>query len=117
MTGYISGVYDEDGFGLDGAEIFKAEVNPDLAKSISLNAMTAVCEDNYDRSCSMWGADYNDVAIFFKRIPTAEEINLMASRAKKFAALPDNDEMKIKGFSIINRQVKVEETETEIDPG
>lgn len=48
---------------------------------------------------------YLSVAIFFDKMPTQEQISIMKRRAAKFSPARGEEDIKVTGFRLINRQV------------
>ena len=115
ITGYSTGV-DDGTHGDEEAAVFYNEVDREIGESLASKVYFASGDSSYERCCSIWsyqGFEYNDVAIFFHEIPTAEELNLISSRAKKYGA---EHNIEIVGFAIISRTVKVEDDSSDWEP-
>lgn len=82
LCAYITGVIGGCGVGAREQQAFCTEVD-DHDKFMEFVDMLPH-DDGCFRPVSIFGPDYNDVAIFFHQPPTDELIDLMISRARKY---------------------------------
>jgi len=118
ICAYVTGHWDGETHGGDQAEVFKKEVG-DPEELFGEYITTAPSDDSYPRQVHadlMWepqGKGMNSVGIFFEEEPTAVLITLMKDRAIKFAKegrIFDRPvTMKIIGFRLLKRTVKIDE--------
>lgn len=116
ITGYCTGV-DDGTHGDEEAVLFLADAPSHIARSLPQKIMFSSGDSNYERCCSIWNyngnSGYNDVAIFFENLPTGEELNYIAKRAKEYG---EKHGIEIRGFAVISRTVKVDDVSTDWNP-
>ncbi len=113
MCAYITGHLRDCGVGQEYADMFNRECSEDLVPILRYEYDD---HSGFGPVCG-GGDDYQSVLIHLEDEPTKDEINLMKSRAGKFASLDHqgykkhHKQIKILGFNLITRTTKTEISE------
>lgn len=112
MTGQVG----ECGVGDEEVAIFESD-NPD---NDEFEELIVSFPDDHGccRPVTIWGADCNNVAIFFDNRPTDKQLVFLRQRARKFAAMTDPQDGKHKCITIFGFELedyRVKHTNTGID--